>query len=174
MVLKLKLEKYKKALTLLLVISLILLIAWVAGKQPSKEASPAPVIKKDLQNRQKEMSPNKPEGLVLEQAYPKSGNKESKKSDNIVLVFNKPVDISTIEYTVSPFISLAFRTYGEDKKTVSVFPDKRIWIARTNYLIRITKLKGLEGNLSLGEPINYLYYYDYPNEPMGGESWKLD
>ncbi len=148
------LNKYKKAFLILgiLVTCLLIWIIIVVKQEPSsppvstrEPPEETPIVKIDP--------------LKIEKASPPSGTTVTTLADTIVIYFNEEIDISTLKYSINPEISLATETY-KNKKELHILPDKVWWEEGKTYTIRITSLKGINGEV-LKEP----FIYEYTRSP---------
>ncbi|MBD3365837.1 hypothetical protein GF360_00670 [candidate division WWE3 bacterium] len=157
------LKKYKTPLLILGVLllgALFLVIMELSGKV--EDTPVAPVV---IQEREKPTYEAK-----VQKTTPYDGSTEAKQGDKIKIHLEEPVKVETVEYRVTPEISLAFRTYDERNRIVTIFPDEEIWKENVPYTITITQLENAEGE-DLGKPIEYTYIFKRPEKFEGGESW---
>lgn len=156
----------KRKKTILIIIGVLLLIIALVSLLALPE---------DTQNPPQYSVREQPQGISTKPASnalktvkitPKSGEIVRDYSDTIYIEFNKPINLETLKYTISPEISLKVTTFDKPK-TLQIFPDKILWAKGTTYLLNITELESTSGE-KLEEPINIIYTND-PDEnlPLG-------
>ncbi len=74
----------------------------------------------------------------------------------IIFEFSDPVDASTIEASVQPSIDHNVRVLEDDKSKVVVLPKASGWLPYTEYQIKITRLKSLDGK-EFADTASYRY-----------------
>ncbi len=167
-----RIKKYKIALFILLII-ILGIISMILTRFVYEYGAPQDVIIRPPEITEP-VSPEEEENIIsVIKESPVSGSTEKKFNDRINIHFNKPIDLESLEYSVSPEISLAFRTYDEENKILTIFPNVRIWNEALTYRITILNLEGPE-ETSIKSSFNYTYRYDPVPVDDAGESWLLD
>lgn len=87
---------------------------------------------------------------------------ETAQNKNLILTFNKPVDIPNFEdnFSISPYIKVS-KTYSDDNKTITIIPEDN-WTVNTYYTWLIKSIDSPEGYKTDKEYTRSFYYsHDY-------------
>jgi hypothetical protein len=166
-------KKYKIPLIILGII-LTLLVALLLEQKPEVLEGLPEVVTRVPQEEEEERAEEREQEIIHPiDIDPPSGDLSPRTEDKIRIHFDKPIDIETIEYTIIPNISVALRTYDEENKVLTVFPDKIGWMEGMTYFLTISKLEGPNGT-ALEKPLKVEYTYVRAPVEEAGESWMTD